>query len=524
MKHRWGVLAVVSGLTMLVLGVADASTVVEFDRAARLAMLGDYDGALREYESFLARAPRDRLAPVAAAAVASINLEVRQDTAAAITSLDRILSDYRESSWAPDAARQKATCAEARQDWLKAGEAYEQAFDLALERGDAASEDWMNQVTFSAANSYHRAGNPSKVIQTYEKVLAGSPPPEVAASAHYRLGESLESAGETQQAAERYVRVIEEYPSSQLLERAVAKRELIEQHVNMNWTPIEKFTEGSVQIRQGDLAGALRTCDEALSASPGAPLRECLEYRKISLETAQSGDYTEGCGRLERFIAEHPNGLRTEIAERTLEQNWRPVARLEASARENPEDSGTLRALGQSYLQVRATSKGIETLTRALALAPDDPATHLTLGFGYAQAQRHQEAVDAFTFYLDRNPNDVNSLNMIGYMYLGMGDPEKALPYFERYAEIAPDEANAHDSLGEGYLEAGRLEDSAREYEEAIRIDPSFSNSYLMLGRVYRRMEKTDKAAGAYRRFIELIPSGPQADEAVAALEELGAR
>jgi tetratricopeptide (TPR) repeat protein len=470
-------------------------------------MEGSYEDAVREYESFLARAPEDRLAPVAAVAIASIHLQAHKDTTAALASLERVLTEHRESPWAAEAARQKGSCTEAQGKWDDAAKAYMLAFDLAA----GQEEDWINEVVLSAATCYDRVGNQSKIIETYSRVLDGSPQPEVAAAA----------MGDTDSAAESYTRIIRQYPSCPEYESAVAKRELIDKHTTVEWGPYEAYDEATRMIAAGDLQGALAKCEEVLSGSPNTSLRECAEYRKLSLETAHSADFTEGCRKLQQFIDEHPGGLRTELAQRTLDQSWSRVADLESSARENPEDATVLGALGQAYLQARSIPKGIEILEKALTISPEDPTLQLTAGYAFAQAGRTDQAAAAFGTYLETNPDDVNALNMMGYMTLGGPEPENAITYFQRYVDLAPDEANAHDSLGEGYMTLGRLQEAAAEYEKAVEIDPSFSNSHFMLGRVYQQMGEADKAASAYQRFLELVPRGPQAEQARAAIQEL---
>jgi tetratricopeptide (TPR) repeat protein len=71
-------------------------------------------------------------------------------------------------------------------------------------------------------------------------------------------------------------------------------------------------------------------------------------------------------------------------------------------------------------------------------------------------------------------------------------------------------------------MRAGRLEEAVQEYEKAVEIDPDFFNSHFMLGEIYRELEEPEKALAAYQRFLRLSPTGPQADQARAAITELG--
>ncbi len=377
----------------------------------------------------------------------------------------------------------------------------------------------MNEVTLAAANSFFAAGDRPKQIATYKRVLEGSPPPEVAATSLYRLAECFEQEGDARTAAENYATILRQHPASPLFDAAMGKRSLVEQHVTLDWEPYAKYAEGTALVQRQDLPGALKNTDELLAAQIDPSMRECLEYRKITLETTQAGDYGDGCRRLREYIERYPNGQRTAMARRTLEQNWGPIADLERATQEHPDDAEAWSNLGNACAQARAGSKAVAALEKALALDPQNAQTHLGLGYAYSIVRRNDEAAKAFEFYLEQNPNDETALNLIGYSYLGLGQADKAIPYFERYAKLAPEDANSHDSLGEGYLTAGRLDDAAREYERALELNPTFSNSQFMLGRVYQQMGNKEKAITAYRRFLDLSPGGPQADEARNAIE-----
>lgn len=522
---RWPRVAVVASVLSICIAplASSASIPPEFDRASRLAMAGDYASASKEYQAFFERAPNDRLSPIAAMAVANIYIDALEDSAAAVPWLDRVVQNYPKSPWAPEAARAKGRWEESQKKWTEAGETYLLAIDLASRGEGAFSDRWMNEVTNSAANSFHTAGDRPRQIAAYRKVLDGAPPPEVAATAIFRLAESYEQEGDSKTAAESYARIVTEHPGSPLFDAAVRKRSLIERHATLDWPLYEKYAEGTALVQRQDFAGALRNTEEMLAGGVDPAMGECLDYRKITLETAESGDYSDGCRRLREYIAQHPDGQRTALARRTLEQNWGPIADLEAETRLHPDDAGPWGNLGMACIQARAGSKAVAAFERAAALAPEEADTRLGLGYAYSLVQRNDEAAQAFEFYLQQNPNDENALNLIGYSYLGLGQPDKAIPYFERYARLAPEDANSHDSLGEGYLGAGRLADAAKEYERALSLNPTFANSQFMLAQVYQQMGDKERAVSAYNRFLELSPGGPQAEQARDAIQQLTA-
>jgi tetratricopeptide (TPR) repeat protein len=521
MNHRpWVLITICIPLSVIFPPSTVSATVPEFVSASARELSGDHLGAVHDYESFIARAPADRLAPVAAMAIATIQISGAADSTAGVHWLDRVLADYRTSPEAPRAARQKGEIAEARRQWTDAAESYAEALALGGSVGSAA---WVNEVAGAGARCHERAGQPMKALETYRKLLDGDPPPEVAANAHYRIGVVEEAAGDSTAAAESYAKVLVDFPCTPSADPVLAKRPLIDRHVSIDWKPLELYAAGTRMVGQRDWDGALKSCEELLAGPEDSPLHECAEYRKITIQTLLSGDYTEGTRRMRAFLSDHAGGQRTEMAETTIAQRWAPAVALEARVREHPDDPEALRALGFYMLQIRSGVKALEMMEKARAIDPDNPETQLGLGYAYSMHGRSEEAARAFDAYLKANPDDIDSLNMIGYSYLAMGQAERAIPYFERYASAATEDPNAHDSLGEGYFRAGRLADAAREYEKAVALNPTFSNSFFMLGQVYQQLGEGAKAAAAYRRFLDLSPDGPQADEARAALPTLTA-
>lgn len=494
----------------------------EFAKAARLESSGEYEAAIAEYESFLANSPQDRLAPLAAMAVANIqNLEF-ENTEAAIIAYDRVLQDYGKSEWASEAARRKGECLQSKEQWEAAAAAYGLALTLVGQAETNVSTEWVNEVSLAAADCFYELGDRSKVVETYEQALARSLPPHSEASILYRLADSYEANDQLEKAAANYARIIEEYPFAQVFDQAMEKQELVQQYTDISWEPYLTYHQTAANFRNRQFAEAIPKCTEVLTTSQNPLLRQCAEYRRIVAETTIDGDFTRGSAALDSLLGSIEDRRTMPNAEQQL-QRFQQVAALEARTKEAPEDIANLRALGGMYLQFRSTEKAVETLEKARSLRGEDPQLSLLLGYGYAQAGRGEEAAQAFGEYLAENPNDANTLNMIGYTYLGLGDTETAITYFRRYVEAAPDDANAHDSLGEGLLRAGRLEEAAAEYGQAVAMDSSFSNSYFMLGDIYRQQGQNEKAKWAYEEFLGLIPAGGQAEQARAALGELNA-
>ncbi len=493
---------------------------VPFARAATLEMHGEYAPAAQEYETYLSLHPGDRLAPLAAMSAANIYSLALGDRTRAIKNYERVVKDYPESSWGAEAARRMAECLALDKRWAEAGAAYRQALELAGTQSVSPATDWVNEVSLAAAESFAQAGDPAQVITAYEAALQHSLPPQAAATVLYNLAGVYESAGQEQKAAERFARIIQEYPFAPAFDQTMPKRALIERWVNLDWAPYVTYAQTAQDFATRDYAAAIRNSDQVLAVSTNDALRRCAEYRKIVAEAYSNGDFTAGAQRLNALLSNLPDPRAMPNAQRQLEQ-MQVFAAAEENARAHPQDAAAWRALGAQYLQSGIASRAVEVLEKAKSLAPESADGRLYLGYAYTVAGRSAEAQAEFQFYVERNPTDVTVLNMIGYNYLGVGDPQAALPYFERCVQYAPDDPNTHDSLGEGLLRAGRVREAVQEYERAIALDSTFVNSHFMLGEVYLQLGDRPKAVAAYERSLRLGLAAQQAAQAQAALDTL---
>jgi len=510
-------------VTVLLLFVSTAFPAGEFDRAARLAMLGEYGGALEEYSVFIYDHPDHELAPLAALAAGNLHLDVFQDPEAAATKYDLILADYRRSPLAPEAASQKGAALRAMGKWEPAAEALELALALATREGSTQSAQWINDVTSGAADCYYKLGDHQRVVDTYRKALDGSPPPEVTATALFRMAETYEAMNEPGHAARRYAEILETCPcaSGELFARVLGKRGLIDEQLSFGWGPYEAYDGSYQRIRQRDFAGALERCRESEASTDNPALLECVEARRISLEISISGDFQDGVRRMTAYRERHPGG---QLHDRTgrIVDFWSGIVDAEAAVAEDPENAGALTGLGELYYYAGTYGRAIETLVRAQSLDPDQTAAYELLGSAYFYSGNNEDAVRQFELLLEKgDPSEARSLSTAGTACMQMEEFDKAVRFFERYAELAPEDPTGHSNLGDALFRAGRLVAAAEACERAVELDPSRSSALFILGQVRQERNETESAIQAFERFLELVPSGNLADQARAALAEM---
>ena len=119
----------------------------------------------------------------------------------------------------------------------------------------------------------------------------------------------------------------------------------------MNWKPYELNAEATQLIDQRNFAAAREKCDEVEACCKNPRLLECLEYRKITLDAALTGDYTGGYRKLETYAEKYPRGQLQPVVENTLAM-WSMIVELESQVAEDPRNVTALNGLGGLLIRV----------------------------------------------------------------------------------------------------------------------------------------------------------------------------
>jgi tetratricopeptide (TPR) repeat protein len=522
LRTRWPVPGSFAALVLLLFLTSDAAfcDTPPFRTAARQAMAGDYEAALRSYEEFARTYPNDRLAPLAELAAGTLLRDVRGDGAAAREAFDRVISNYPGSPWAPEAARRKAESLLVAEDWPGAAQAYETALDLAGRAG-AQPVDWIAEAAAGAAECYYHTGDRERVLEAYGKVLAGRVSPSVTAVALCRTAEVYEETGKSAEAAAAYRKILDECPCASDESRAIAveKRDLIDRESPIDWAPVLAYQEATGKLRTRDYAGALEICRAHAATPMSAGLRECFDFLDIQLEAAVSSDFTRGRTRLGEYQGRYPQPQLQGIED--VLGIWSDIVEAEEDVAKNPEDAGSLSTLGTLYLYGGAYPRSLETLERAAAIDSSAMGLRFILAWAYLANGRTEVAMDTFEAYLEDYPTDHLIHRRVADMAVRASQYDRAIQHLEAAVQTIPDNAPVHAALGSALSKAGRAEDAARAFEKAVEIDPALSDAYFGLAEAYAAQGRTDRAAATYEKLMAQAPDEEAATRAREALEAL---
>ncbi|MEI9813287.1 MAG: tetratricopeptide repeat protein [Acidobacteriota bacterium] len=184
----------------------------------------------------------------------------------------------------------------------------------------------------------------------------------------------------------------------------------------------------------------------------------------------------------------------------------------------------------------------IENFTKASTVDPKQDAVWGRLGEAYQRQAEGARGADRLTSYNKAAESFLKAVELkpelADYRYLAAitlarsNKLDEAQVQLTKGAELDPAEApRGYTNLGNVYFDTNRGEAAEAAYKKAIELDPKAANAYMGLGRtlVQRVTDQNGKAIAppgtteAFQSYLELMPNGPDAPDAKAMLEFLGA-
>jgi len=240
-----------------------------------------------------------------------------------------------------------------------------------------------------------------------------------------------------------------------------------------------------------------------------------------------------------------------------------PMALLLVACATTPEpqqpsaSAATHYELGRAYFDAGNYRLAIPEFSKAVELRPSDPIYRSDLGMAFMFSRNLDEAIKQFEEAIKLDKRYTAAKNNLASAYMLKGDLEKAqilltevlndplypTPHFayfnlakiyerqgkidqaiEHYRlalDVERDYADAHNNLGFLYLQQGRTDLAISAFGEATRLSPKVPVYHRNLGIAYAEAGRRREARRAFERVLELESTGPSAEYARKALDDL---
>ena len=481
-------------------------------RVARVLMEeGDYDGALRRYQSLAtdARAANDRI--VYALRAADIRVRVGQKDAA-VEELEELLASLRPGSYLYDEARQRI----------------EAAFIRGGDYAGLASyyEDWLGEhpddigAILRLARVLSVQGRGAESMQWFEKAIERAPsdPEPLLALVNAYIAQQ-----KFVEAAEKYEQLIELQPDNPdhlvrlgqtLLEDTTRPEPERRKAAAEVWQRLAR-QRGDDPAIQSQVADLLRGAEQVEDALAG--------YRRAIELAPDQTQYKE-------YLGEYLYRLKRE--DEAMEV-WRSLAAGELRTREN------LVRLAEVFHQFDRSDDAVATMAEACELDPtieqrlrlaewlrDDgdyegalrqieSAEESTDTFDdrdrvfaeavktYQASGRLEQRIDAMRDRAETSPDDAELQRKLAILYNANRQPAPALLAIEKAVQLTPQSVESLELAARMYETAGRLPLAAEKRQRLAEIDPRFRNGHLQrLATLQMRMGRTDDALATGKQML----------------------
>lgn len=276
----------------------------------------------------------------------------------------------------------------------------------------------------------------------------------------------------------------------------------------------------------GRMPEAIAQYEEALRISPNAPDGEENLGTVLLKDPARSA---EAAAHLEAALRLRPNRKSTHdklgyVLSGLPGRNADAIAQYQASLRLDPRDPVDHNYLGCALMREPGRlAEAEEEFEAAIRLEADFAEAHNNLGNVLRRTPgRLNDALGEFNEALRLKPDLAEAHNGLGLALAPLpGRLEDAVAQFQEALRLKPDYAEAHSNLGLAWtLVPGRLDDAVAELREALRLNPGFAPGWHVLGMTWIRLGRLPEAAEAFREELRLAPDNPDAERALAAVNQ----
>ena len=344
--------------------------------------------------------------------------------------------------------------------------------------------------------------------------------PQLTLQQQYDKAQSLQSAGDMEQAAFAYklfiASALDELGEdrARLGDHALAAKRFEEAYQVRPNDPAILRSVAESERDAGNLARAHELAEKLLAAQP-----------KSAEAHALAGSILEKSGRLDDAVKEYESAVALDpsllngfgLAKAYLaKKDDKDAAKIFAEMQASTGDTAAIHMdIGRAYGVAGFPDQAIAEFKKALAEDDTLPGLHYSLGASYLLQMGEIDfplAAAEFRKELALHPNDFLSHSQLGYIALSQHNYSEAEKELRRAAEINPGDPDTLLSLGQLYMDTNRPVDAELVLRKSIGLttDPSRNHyqvqrAHYLLGRVLLQTGRTDEGKAEMKTSSDLL-------------------
>jgi tetratricopeptide (TPR) repeat protein len=173
---------------------------------------------------------------------------------------------------------------------------------------------------------------------------------------------------------------------------------------------------------------------------------------------------------------------------------------------QQPDNFDALHILGILALQGTRPGRGVELISKALAIRGDSAPAHNNLGNGFRALARPQAALASYDKAIALKPHFVEAYNNRGNVLIDLRRPNDARASFDMAIALNPSFAEAYSNRANALLKLKRTDEALASCEKAMSLQPHFAEAYVIRGDVLLEQSLAEEALTSFDKAISLKP------------------
>lgn len=387
---------------------------------------------------------------------------------------------------------------------------------------------WRSWAALAATEA--RAGKLDSAVESYQKAISLTPPPDAAPKLYRGLAMCQQRLMDADGAAKTWQAYAKASPNDPfvleeaggaLLEagRYDEAREMFTALRDMkDADPARKLSSSmklaEVEERQGNKKEALKIYNAALADSGDAGWVQ-REVRSRIEKLFRSDDDIPGLvvfyrDRLKANPGDIDTALRLSDGLYELNRNEEALAALQTAAGKAPENKDVQIKLALALLRAERPAEAEKTLTALAKLLPDDPAIIEQLGEAQWQSfklGKGDKSVAVATWRkLAGDKGEANSIQHLAEIFRAHELTDEAVAEYRRALALEPSANDRRERLAEYLMQINRKEDAFAELAGMVAEGRASGENYLRLAKIQKRFGDM----GAARKSLEAASKFPE--------------
>jgi tetratricopeptide (TPR) repeat protein len=146
---------------------------------------------------------------------------------------------------------------------------------------------------------------------------------------------------------------------------------------------------------------------------------------------------------------------------------------------------------------------------------------HLRIARCLSQEQQYEKELEHLQAVLDADASDPTITTIMAQEAMKGGMNDRAMALLGKVDESTVKDPAVFFNLAVMFLNQQKPDDAIKYFTKSVTVDPSFVDGYFQRGLAYLSQQKNAEARADFQKVLELQPTGPQAETAKKALEQI---